>query len=216
MKQILVETDSLNKEDFLAAALRAALRAWEEDAKPSMEALRKEALDEATKKIREFFSLYWKDEDFVDFSTELFKTSLLVAVNDDEINDALSGVGADHHTLPKLTKSAKSNKSAKPNKSNETNKTNRLNGSSQIYKPSKPADHDAKPAHDQIKINRHNEPITFTAYSKDPIDLNLLSLINGKPIKPPTKVNKPFESAAKPSKEDESISTLLKLINGLR
>jgi hypothetical protein len=212
MKQILVETDSLNKEDFLAAALRA----WEEDAKASMETLKKETLNEATKKIREFFSLYWKDEDFVDFSTELFKTSLLVAVNDDGINDALSGVGVDHHTLTKSNKSAESNKSAKTNETNKSNETNKLNGSSQIYKPSEPADHDTKPAHDQIKINRHNEPITLTAYSKDPIDLNLLSLINSKPIKPPTKVNKPFESAAKPSKEDESISTLLKLINSLR
>lgn len=214
MKQILVETNSLNKEDYLAAALRA----WEEDTKASMETLRKEALDEATKKIREFFSLYWKDEDFVDFSTELFKTSLLVAVNDDGINDALSGVRVGHHTLTKSNKSNKSNKSAKSNKPNETNK---LNGSSQI-KPSESTDHDTKPAHDQIKINRHNEPFTFTAYSKDPIDLNLLSLITGKPlkkdnlIKQAAEVNKPFESAAKPSKEDESISTLLRLINGLR
>lgn len=205
MEFIFSEKDLASREDFLKAAAHtyeaykfAKRKKEEEERKLKLATERDSALDAAMDATKKFFSLFWDADDaevadLLDYTLTLLRkqliylSSIMDKENGDGIKEWCSGVGVGHHTL---TKSNKSNDSAKCNDSTKSNKPIEV-------------DKAIKPAHGEIKFKRFNEPVTLTAHSDKPINLDLLPLINDKP------------ATLKPIEEDELTKQLSKVINSL-
>ena len=200
MEFTYTEKDLTSRENFLTAAgqfynlYEQAKREEEERLRLAKE--RDFVLDEAIAKIEEFLRLFWRvenseDEEVLYYTLKLLRKELIdlaaIGKTEDGIKDTGDGVWVGHHTL---TKSNKSNDSAKCNDSTKSNKPIE-------------ADKAIKPAHGEIKFKRFNEPITLTAHSDKPVNLDLLPLINDKP------------ATLKPIEEDELTKQLSKIINNL-
>ena len=214
MEFTYTEKDLASRENFLTAAgqfynLYEQVKREEEE-RLRLAKKRDSALDAAMAKIEEFLRLFWRvenseDEEVLYYTLKLLRKELmdLAAIDktEDGIKDTDDGVWAGHHTSPISTKSTI------PTKSPISTTPTKYTKATVPTKPNQPTTDDK--TINPIKIKRHNEPITFTAHSNEPINFNILpkdALSEA--------LNKIFESAARSSKE-ESNSPLEELIDKL-